>query len=491
MTHTPGYIRPDLQAFWDRFEEYKLLPYQEEACQAIVDPRQCSIQGRKVEGDEMGMGKTGINFEAWKRLSQGHPNQGFGAVVGPALLIAGNNALYTWWRLAPHWRAPRPARIEGTAQDRAKMWARYAHNKDAFVCCTREVFLRDWNAGVVPKRWQIIFTDEAHKHNNRKTKIFQALKQVESTWMIINTGSPMKRGTENLWALLNLINPRRWTSYWRFVETYCHVVKNSFGAYEILGPKSDGRLQKDVAFDFIRRDKKLLKLPGKTRSKAEVEMSPFQYRVYTELVEQSMAELEGALTVAPTVLAKITRIRQLLTTPKLLDPSAEYGAAVEDLILRLEESDDKHWCIYTGFAKALPILKQRLIEEGYPEEGIVILRGGMKTEELDEALHRFRRTRGIALCSILFAESFDLVPSKWGYFLGPQWDAEENYQAEDRQYRVTTTEPVHFFYAYHDQAFTDVNQWATLDRKANAARRSLLNIEDVRQMILQQKGIAR
>jgi SNF2 family DNA or RNA helicase len=476
-------------AFWAQFEPYTLMPYQEEACQAIVDPRQCSIRGRKVEGDEMGMGKTGINFEAWKRLSQGHPSQSYTGVAGPGLLIAGNNALYTWWRLAPHWRVPRPIRIDGNAGARKALWERYANKKDTFVCCTREVFLRDMAAGVVPLRWQIVFTDEAHKHNNRKTKIFEALKKLDSTWMIINTGSPMKRGPENLWALLNLINPKRWSSYWRYVENYCHVVKNQFGAYEIIGPRGDGRLQKDVALDFIRRTKKLLNLPGKTRSKAEVQMSPLQRRVYTGLVEASLAELQSALVVAPTVLAKITRIRQLLTTPKLLDPTAEDGAAIEDLVERLEESDDKHWCIYTGFAAAIPHIKARLLREGYPEENIVTLRGGMKTEELDLALKRFKETKGIAICSILFAESFDLVPSCWGYFLGPQWDPEENYQAEDRQYRVTTTEKVHFFYAYHDEAFTDVNQWAVLDRKANAARRSLHNIEDVRQMILQQRGV--
>lgn len=493
-------MRADLEKLWAEAAAnaedgglHELRPYQAEAVEAIahiggrVSLPTVALKGRAILGDEMGLGKTGIAYEAWKELSKLHPGRSPDSpVIGPALLVAGQNALFTWWRLAPHWQVPRPVRIEGAPAVREAQWKIYGGSPDKFVCCTRETLVRDIAKGWVPKFWQIIFTDEAHKHNNRKTKIWEALKQLVSPWMLICTGSPLKRGNQNLWAFLNLLNRNEWSSYWKYIQEYNHTIKPRFGGIEIIAPKNTPEWQKRVRRYMIRRTKSevLPQLPPKTRERSIVEMSEFQQRAYNQLVRDSLAELSSAehLIVAPTVLAKIMRMRQLLVSPKILDPNAEDGNGIERIVELLEEADDTHMCIYTAFTKVIPHLIDRLVLEGYDSYGIVPFVGGMNNEQLANSTKRFKETRGIALVSIQFAESFDLIPATWGVFLGEEWDPETNRQAEDRQHRMNTLSPVHMYYIHYPGTINE-ETWAILDKKTNMVGRSLMNYNYVKNLL--------
>jgi SNF2 family DNA or RNA helicase len=448
----------------------------------------------------MGLGKTGVAYSIWVRLSKsrraetGRADASSNGGLGPALLLAGNNALYTWWRLAPFWGLQLPVRISGTPAVRMAKWKQCTRNADAFVCCTRELFVRDMAAGYVPIFWQVIFTDEAHKHANRKTKVYAALKRLQSPWFIICTGSPVKRGPQDLWGLLHLLDRRTWSSYWRFIDSYVHTVDQVFGGKAFLGPKNVPELQRQLAGYFIRRTKLEVasELPQKQREPVYIDMTDWQRKVYVQLLEQSLAELtEGSLIVSPTVLARIVRLRQLLVCPKLLDPGAPDGAGIDWIVEKLEEADSTHMCIYTPFPKVFPFLRARLESEGYDPNHIIELRGGMDTLALDEALTRFKKNAphgSIALVSIKFAESFDLDTASWGVFLGAEYNPEENKQAEDRQHRLTTVLPVNFYYIQHNNAVTDQEQWEILNSKTVYTNRTLHNVDNVRRMLQQGLG---
>lgn len=472
-------------------ERYKLRPFQEEAVQEALRQK-----GRIILGDEMGLGKTGEAFEAWRALSWEQLRRD--SLSGPALLVAGNNAMYTWIRLAKHWGIPTPVRIEGSPAERAVQWLSVKTGHLPFVCCTREVLIRDVDSGKAPLNWQIIFTDEAHKHNNRKTRIFKALKKLQSPWFIECTGSPMRRGPQSLWALLNLINPKKWSSYWAFVGRYCVVVKTPFGM-DIVGAKNKDMLARELGGVLVARKKTEVyaDMPPKNRELIEAALTEGQMKMYRKVAEEGLLELksiEGASSIllAPTGLIKMMRLRQLLMTPKLLDPNAEWGGGFEQLKEMLDESEDRHMCIYTAFAAALPILRDFLMLECGVEEGsIVQLRGGLKPEHLGPELERFRQTRGIALVSIQFAESFDLLPASWGVFIGPEWDPEANRQAEDRQHRgVDLQYPVNFYYLRMPETVDDV-LWSALDVKTNTVNTAMMSVEKVRQSLAKSAGRVR
>jgi hypothetical protein len=95
----------------------------------------------------------------------------------------------------------------------------------------------------------------------------------------------------------------------------------------------------------------------------------------------------------------------------------------------------------------------------------------------------FREVRGIALCSIRYAESFDLTPATWGVFVGYEWDAWDNLQAEDRLHRGEITDPINLYYIRHNHGVDSELMLPALDTKVNNAMSFLTNIDAVRRAL--------
>ena len=428
-----------------------------------------TANGRGILGDEMGVGKTGQAYLAYKTLNPG--------MNLPCLLVGRKNAIAAWRRQAHEWGCPKPVFISGNAAQRAKLWKTYGGSPFRFVATTREALVRDYKAGVVPQKWHIIFDDEAHRDSNRKNLSFKILKSMthksRCSYFIALTGSPMERGATDLWALLHLCDPVKWSSYWAFVNKYYLTQQSEMGNMEILSPRPGNTFRQDIKKYFLRRLKREVRedMPPKVRDmNIWLDLTPEQARIYNQLMQENIAELSrpDVLSVTPTVLARLTRLRQLLVCPRILDPALSDGASVDNLIEMLEETSDRHMVVFTPFTDAIPFVKERLIKEGYSAESIVEFRGGLEPDEVIRRCEVFQERRGIALCSISFAESFDLVPATWGYFLGPSWSVRENLQAEDRLDRIIIEWSVTLYYPrYKGCIDAELIFDGALDGKAN------------------------
>lgn len=448
-------------------------PYQIEAARFALK----EAEGKVILADEMGLGKTGEVYLAWREA--GYPM--------PCLIIAGINAQLTWSRQAPEWGCPIPVSIKGNAAQRKALWSACGRE---FVICTREALKRDLKAGLFSiTQFRCVISDECHKDSNRKTGNWRTLKALgqHAQYIFLTSGSIMRRGPQSLWGLLNVVRPARYGSYWKFINQYCEVSHGQFGL-EIIGPKNAGELQWALAKIMISRTKRDVRpeLPPKIRdmNSCVLNMTTGQEKMYEELVEDSIAELPGGgMLVVPSILAKLQRLRQVLVTPKLLDPQAEDGAGLDRIVEMLEESNDRHMCIFTPFASALPYIRSRLCAEGFEEDKIVLLSGGLSAEELMLRISHFRRSRGIAICSIQYAESFDLQPASWAVFLGYSWDAWDNLQAEDRLHRGDIINPVNIYYISHQGGIDQGLIQAALDTKVNNVMAILKDVDKIRQAL--------
>lgn len=453
-------------------------PYQIEASRWLLE----EAHGRGIVADEMGLGKTGEIYMAWR-------NAGF---PKPCLVIAGVNAQIAWINQAKDWDCPSPIRIRGTQIQRKRLWDQH---KFDFCIVTRESLKADIKSGRVhPDIFRCIIVDECHKDSNRKTGNYKTLKLLtrgpSCQYIFLASGSIARRGPQNMWGPLNVVAPRVFSSYWRFVDEYCLTTMGPFGL-EILGPKNLDKLRQVVSKHMIRRTKKEAApdMPPKSRDLTSnvLQMLPVQASLYRRLEDEAIATLsDGDHLVTPTLLAKITRLRQILVTPKLLDPNfAEYGAGIERIVEMLEDADDRHMCIFTPFAAALPFIQSRLLTSKAvaSAESVIQLRGGLQFDELMSRLALFKETRGIALCSIRYAESFDLVPATWGIFLGYEWDAFDNLQAEDRLHRGLITSPIQFYYITHEGCVDDSLVMPALDQKINNVQSILKDIDSVRKAL--------
>jgi SNF2 family DNA or RNA helicase len=419
----------------------------------LVTPRDYQIEGAQklvknkkvILGDEMGVGKTGTAALAWREIG----------MKGPALLIGRPAAQAVWIQQADQWGIQPPMTITGTPKQRQAIWEDMDYTW--FGSCTIQVLRNDLNSGIAPKGLPVLIYDEVHRANNRKSENWATLKKVACEYFWGLTGSPMRKGFWDLWALLNLCDPKAFSSYWNYVQTFGLTQRDEMDHWEVLclNPAAATAFGRKIYPHFIRREKKdvLPELPPKQRilDRRIPEMQPRQLKLYKQLESELIGELsDGEIIIAQNQLVKLLRLRQILCTPKILDPSfPEWGASLEYLGDMIEETQDHHFVVYTPFAEAIQYISA-FLSTRLPDTPVFSFRGGvMNPQQIVDHAKSFKETRGIAVCSIAFAESFELTPAEWAYFNGFSWSLIENLQAEDRQHRMTTTASISYYYPMH------------------------------------------
>jgi SNF2 family DNA or RNA helicase len=415
-------------------------PYQIEDAKQIV-----KWKGRGILGHKTGLGKTFIAYLIWEMLRQ-----------PPKVLVTGTtSAVATWLRLTPQWIGINPIQVTGHYSTRNILWNRIYEMDEAWVAINHDILRRDINQ-IARVPWHMVIVDEAHKVRNRKSVAFKALDRLRNVpYLLLASATLASRGPQDIWGPLHLVDRKSFASFWRFINTYCYVDAGPFGQ-EIIGVRNASQLR-----DLLRKnyyvartyEEVLPQLPPVMREVRPLEMTHIQEDMYRQLDEEMIALIRSAeteeqkLLIAPNVLAKSVRLRQILVCPKILG-IPDCGAGLEYLKERIE--DDPHTVIFTPFAAALPFIKQELEEvEGVK---VFILQGGLKSEEVNTRIEQFKKERGVMLCTISYAQSFALDTVHTAYFLGFSWDPTENEQAEGRLRRMDSqhTQGVRVEYLMHE-----------------------------------------
>lgn len=433
-----------------------------------------SSKGRGILYIDPGLGKSRIAIECATRLPI-HITPHF-SKADFILILCSKKALNTWRREWAKWTdvdARKVVIVEGQPAQRAKLWQRWKAGGRIFVV-TFQSGLIDYNANRLPpelaKKIKMVIADECKVWINRKTKNFEGWKSFmqKVEYFIPMDGTLVKKGPQDLWTFYTMLKPKMFTSYWRWVNTFCNVVEGPFGR-EIAGPKNTKGFGQLMAHTLIRLrdtdDEVKGARPPLTRDFKLVEMTPEQQSLYDNLTNDLFTMTpSGQLIVAPSVLALATRQRQLLICPKILDENLGNGAALEHLILEME--DDPHVVIFTPFTKAIPYISAAIKANGGPEP--YILQGGATSKEVRYVEEGFNRDTAqsrnrACICSVSFAESFELYTAKQCFFLGYDWMQIKNYQAEKRLQRLITPHPIiSWYYRYmgtvDDQILDKLNE---------------------------------
>ena len=436
----------------------ELREYQNEGVKWLLQ------RDRAILADDMGLGKTVQVIRTMQALSKRHP-VGQKDSIKRILIVAPKVALYVWMLELDKWWPDGFActiMLIGHAAKRRKI---IEELDDVRIILTTYNTLKthikpkEPSKTDFPLEHDIIIADEAHRFRNRKTATYKMMKQLSAPYFYMLSGTPATRGPQDLWALLNIIDRGRFSSFWRFVNAHCHVDRGPFG-HQISGVKNPEGLR-NVLKPFLKRRLKMdvaEELPLKTRQILPVGMTPTQRKLYNQMEQEMYAELEdGSVSFAQTSLTKLLRLRQILVTPLLLrgdvgeedydNSYAEYGAGIDAIAEHMQDVGDHHVVIFTPFAKAIPFIELRLSRLGITQG--VVLKGGMGPEQVGAAIEEFKEKRGIAICTIKFAQSFSLETARVGYFLGYEFTPDENWQAEDRLHRLTSKNPVTIYYIQH------------------------------------------
>ncbi len=318
-------------------------------------------------------------------------------------------------------------------------------------------------------KFDFIICDECHRIKDRRTLAYKAIARfARGKKRFFLSATLQSHGPEDLWAPLSIVSPGGFASYHKFVERYC-ILEHDGYSDKIVGVRQStlGELKFKIKPYVHNITTKSIQgfVPDRVRQKLNIDLSPRVRRVYKSLWNDSMVTFPDSAYLAPGELAKYTAVRKLLTCPNMIHDAFGVGDALEGAHEHaLGERPRPHAVIFSDFKEPFPLWKRWLQER---DAHVSILQGGMNDSQIKIAIDEFSRLSGQReswlLCTIPFAESFDLLSPQDAYFIGYAWDQNRNYQAEGRLTRGSKTH-ANFFYCVHPDT-VDTHMLDVLDLK--------------------------
>lgn len=384
---------------------------------------------RLVLGHKTGLGKTFISLLAWAQW----PN------VRRVMIVGSLSSIGTWKRQLKEWGGAEAAHIVGGSDE---AWKQVQGKGPGIWLCTyatARILLGRQDKGV---EVDLLICDELHKALRNRTATWKQVKRIESTYFIGLTATWASRGPQDIWPVLNMIDHRLFSSYWRHVNTYCYVNDASFGK-EVFGVRNGDKLKAMLAAQYYRS--RTWKEVGKqflthelenepvVRRTELIDMDEVQARIYDSMHLKKEAVFEGEVCLAQNSLDQLTRCLQLAICPRLIFPTAPIGGIVAWLVDRLMELNEA--VVFIQY-KGLASIVAKYARELRSTQQFWSLEGGMKPEVCDATIAGWKAEKGIIFCTISYAQSFALDISDNAFFLGFDWDPNNNIQAEGRLRRM-------------------------------------------------------
>ncbi|KAH8869088.1 Chromodomain-helicase-DNA-binding protein 7 [Schistosoma japonicum] len=284
-----------------------------------------------ILADEMGLGKTVQSVTFLLEIFKAN-------VQGPFLIIVPLSTVGNWQREFENWSDFNVIIYHGSSVSRSmiqeyEMFYRKrssgAPRHDVYkfhvVVTTFEVLMNDIEFfGQI--HWAAAVIDEAHRLKNKKCKLGEGLRYLDLDHRVLLTGTPLQNNVEELFGLLNFLEPEKFSCATTFVAEYGELKTEEQveRLKTVLKPMMLRRLKEDVEKS----------LAPKEETVVEVELTNIQKKYYRAIMERNFSFLcKGSSTNAPNLMNIMMELRKCCNHPFLIK-----GA--EDVILSEFQSND-------------------------------------------------------------------------------------------------------------------------------------------------------
>jgi len=387
----------------------KLFPYQRVAARWLVNVK------RGILADEQGTGKTVVALAAAR-------------IINPkkVLIICSSSKKQDWCDHVKEWiPGAMVTNLDGSPADRMHIidwWEGYLVSNYAMAAVYMESL----------SKADLVIVDEAHKVRNKATDVFKAIKKITKgdKPVYLLTASPTINIAGDIWTLLNICDPKRFSSFWGFIFRFCYVEENQF-SMKIRGVKKgeEDNLSKIIKpYTLMRRD--LISLPE------------CEHRVYNYKMPQRQAELYARMEqdgevcgiIALSDLSLITRLRQLALHPGLFIDKYD-GPSKLDALIEIIQERDSPVVVFTQFANLVMLAIEYLEYRGVKAVGLT---GALGQQNRIEVINRFKRgqVQVIVTTHGTGGEGLNLMEADRVIFLDLAWHPAGNTHALKRIMRI-------------------------------------------------------
>lgn len=397
-----------------------------------------STDGGAYNGWDRGLGKTLGALIQVEQLGATHV-----IVVTPRRSI-----LPTWVPEAAKWRPDLPVyQVGSNATARRRAVGDWQREGGLLLCHYEALRLIEWKKC----RVDLVIVDEAHRLANggppqgsRVPAFYKALKKIPADHRLAMSGSIITNGAEDLFGALHWLFPDAYRSRWRDWMERFMLVAEVDGRQVPLGVRPDAldALRAELAsFMVVRSKDDELDLPPRINLVHRVELTPGQRRAYDDLAERFYTQLEDGTPVsAPSVVAQLTRLRQVATGLDLVSGEIQDSAKL-DYVEDLVRDNLPHKTVVFGWHRAtVDALERRL-----SDVGAVAAHGGYDERHTTSAVERFQTDPDVKVIIATIktlGESVTLHAAADVVFVEHSWTAADMDQAADRVRRIGQTRRV-------------------------------------------------
>ncbi|KAM3622048.1 uncharacterized protein V6R79_019762 [Siganus canaliculatus] len=420
-----------------------------------------------ILADEMGLGKTiqSITF-LYEIFSMG--------IRGPFLIIAPLSTITNWEREFRTWTHMNVIVYHGSQISR-QMILQY------------EMFYRDPQGNTIPGilkfhgvittfemimadcpelkklHWRCVVIDEAHRLKNRNCKLLEGLKLMNLEHKVLLTGTPLQNSVEELFSLLNFLEPLQFPSESSFLEEFGDLKTDEQvkKLQAILKPMMLRRLKDDVEKNLAPKEETII----------EVELTNIQKKYYRAILEKNFSFLAKGANQhnMPNLINTMMELRKCCNHPYLITGAEEkilesfrkchspdaldfqlqamIQAAgklvlIDKLLPKLLAGGHKV-LVFSQMVRCLDILEDYLIQRRYTYERIDgRVRGNLRQAAIDRFCKPDSDRFVFLLCTRAGGLGINLTAADTCIIFDSDWNPQNDLQAQARCHRIGQSKAV-------------------------------------------------
>uniref|UniRef100_H3DJD5 Chromodomain helicase DNA binding protein 6 n=1 Tax=Tetraodon nigroviridis TaxID=99883 RepID=H3DJD5_TETNG len=420
-----------------------------------------------ILADEMGLGKTiqSITF-LYEIFNMG--------IRGPFLIIAPLSTITNWEREFRTWTHMNVIVYHGSQISR-QMILQY------------EMFYRDQQGNTIPSvlkfhglittfemimadcpelrklHWRCVVIDEAHRLKNKNCKLLEGLKLMNLEHKVLLTGTPLQNSVEELFSLLNFLEPLQFPSESTFLEEFGDLKTDEQvkKLQAILKPMMLRRLKDDVEKNLAPKEETII----------EVELTNIQKKYYRAILEKNFSFLSKGANQhnMPNLINTMMELRKCCNHPYLITGAEEkilesfrksYSpdaadfqlqamiqaagklVLIDKLLPKLLAGGHKV-LVFSQMVRCLDILEDYLIQRRYSYERID---GRVRGNQRQAAIDRFCKPDSdrfvFLLCTRAGGLGINLTAADTCIIFDSDWNPQNDLQAQARCHRIGQSKAV-------------------------------------------------
>jgi len=394
--------------------------------------------------DDMGLGKTIQTIAYLLKHYSDHPDE-------PALIVCPTSVIGNWVNEV---KAFAPDLIVYVHHGSNRVTAKGLEDRltDVDVVITSYTLIVNDDNYLARQVWSALILDEAQAIKNPSAKKTQSLCHYIARHRIALTGTPIENRLEELWSIMDFLNPGYLGSLASFRREFITPIERH-------GDEGKSLLLKRLIQPFLLRrektDRRIIKdLPEKNEEKILCHLTDIQASLYQNVVGDLKTHLSEAKGIhrKGLILSTLTRLKQICDHPCLVvneDMERVTSGKLASLFGIVDGilEEDQSVLVFTQYVKMGHMLI-RLLEQKYKDVSMQFLHGGVPVSKREKMIQQFQnnRQKGVFVLS-LKAGGFGLNLTNANHVIHYDrwWNPAVEEQATDRTYRIGQERNVHVY----------------------------------------------